>query len=123
VIVPAGGGVSADRGEFFEFKTDLSIPGRPGADAMLHYAFQRFYRNQVQTDGPMGQNWDHNYFEHMQVEIDGGVTHFNGLGRSDKYLKNNRGDLVAPPLFFTKLAVNPNGTFLLTVQQRHYEDL
>jgi RHS repeat-associated protein len=113
-MVPAAdGGLAADRGEFFEFRTDLSIPGRPGADATLHYSFQRFYRNQITTDSPMGHKWDHNYFEHLQLEIDGGVTHFNGLGRSDKYLKNNLGNFAAPPLFFTTLVRNPDGTYLL----------
>ena len=113
MTVRAGGGLDADRGEFFEYKTDLSIPGRPGADAMLHYSFQRFYRNQITIDSPLGQKWDHNYFEHLQLEIDGGVTHFNGLGRSDKYLKNNLGNFVAPALFFTTLGRKPDGSYLL----------
>src|SRR5262249_32609552 len=112
-VVPTAGGLSVDRGEFFEFKTDLGIPGRPGADEMLHYSFQRYYRNQVTTDTALGHNWDHNYFERLQVEIDGGVTHINGLGRNDRYLKNNRNDFIAPALFYTKLVRNPAGTFLL----------
>src|SRR5262249_18488214 len=68
VVIPAGGGISLDRGEFFDFQKELSIPGRPGADRLLDYSFQRYYRNQVTTNTPLGHNWDHNYFEHLEFD-------------------------------------------------------
>ncbi|HKV33738.1 MAG TPA: RHS repeat-associated core domain-containing protein [Pyrinomonadaceae bacterium] len=107
------GNVYTERGEFFQYLTDLSIPGRPGSESMVNFTFRRQYRAHTNSDSPIGRNWDHNYFERLAVQIDGSVIHSNGLDRNDRYLKNNRGDLVAPPNFYTKLIRNPNGTFVL----------
>jgi len=107
------GNIYSERGEFFQYLTDLSIPGRPGSELMVNYAFERQYRAHANSDGPLGRNWDHNYFERLAVQLDGSVFHSNGLDRNDRYLKNNRGDFVAPPNFYTKLTRNPNGTLVL----------
>ena len=80
---------------------------------MVNYAFRRNYRAQINTDGSLGHNWDHNYFERLAVQIDGSVIHNNGLGRNDRYLVNNVGEFVAPPEFYTELTKNVNGTFTL----------
>lgn len=107
------GNIYSERGEFFQYITDLSIPGRPGSESMVNFNFRREYRSAVSSDSPIGRNWDHNYFERLAVQIDGSVIHSNGLDRNDRYLKNNRGDFVAPPNFYTTLIRNPNGTFML----------
>ncbi len=107
------GDIYSERGEFFQYLTDLSIPGRPGSESMVNFNFRRQYRAQVSSDGPIGRNWDHNYFERLAVQGDGSVIHSNGLDRNDRYLKNNRGDFVAPPNFYTMLIRNSDGTFLL----------
>ncbi len=98
-----GGDIFSERGEFFQYETDLSIPGRPGAEPMLHYTFRREYRAQISYNGPLGQNQDHSYFERLLVQIDGSVIHSNGLCRNDRYLKNNVGEFVSPPEFYTQL--------------------
>ncbi|MBI1927158.1 IPT/TIG domain-containing protein [Candidatus Poribacteria bacterium] len=59
------GNIFSERGEFYQYETDLSIPGRPGTEPMLHYAFRMEYRAQISFDGPLGHNWDHNYFERL----------------------------------------------------------
>lgn len=108
-----GGSIYSERGEFFQYEIDHSLPGRPGAEPLLNYAFRRQYRAQVNTNGPLGRNWDHSYFERLEVQIDGSVIHNNGLDRNDRYLRNNQGQLVSPPEFYTQLTQNPNGTFTL----------
>ena len=106
------GNVYSERGEFYQRITDLAIPGRPGAEGMLHYAFRRHYRSRLDANGPLGHNWNHNYFERLDVQSDG-VFHDNGLDRADFYAKTNTGDFVAPPEFFTTLLQQPDGTFEL----------
>lgn len=107
------GNIYSERGEFFQYVTDLSIPGRPGSESMVNYVFRRQYRAHASSDSPIGRNWNHNYFERLVVQIDGSVIHSNGLDRNDRYHKNNQGNFVAPPNFYTQLTRNPNGTFVL----------
>jgi len=107
------GNIYSELGDFSQFATDLSIPGVPGATGMVQFSFQRQYRAQLSTDGPLGHNWNHSYFERLNVQIDGSIVDVNGLGRNDRYLLNNMGNFVAPPEFYTTLVRNPNGTFTL----------
>ncbi len=107
------GSVYADRGELYQRITDYSLLGRPEAHAELHYAFRRHYRSRIELDGPLGHNWDHQYFERLETQIDGSVVHYDGLGRSDRYRKNNLGELVAPPELFTRLTEASDGSFTL----------
>lgn len=107
------GSVYSERGEFFQAVTDLIIPGRTGAELMLHYAFRRHYRAQVTTDTPLGHNWNHNYFEHLEFQPDRSVVHDNGLERRDHYVLNNKGEFIAPPELFTVLIHFPGGTWML----------
>ena len=108
-----GNSIYGERGEFFQSVTDLSIAGRPGAAAMLQYSIQRQYRSAANNNGLIGNKWDHNYFENLEVQIDGSIIHRNGLGRNDRYLLNNQGNFVAPPEFYTTLVRNPGGSYTL----------
>ena len=113
----AGGTIYGERGEFFQFLTDLVIPGRPGAAAIVQFSIQRQYRSAATSSGPMGSKWEHSYFENLTVEVDGSVIdHY--LGRNDRYLVNNQGNFVAPSEFYTTLVRNPSGTYTLTYKDR-----
>ena len=107
------GNIYSERGEFFQYDTELVIPGRPGADPMLFYTFLRRYRSQIDTDGPLGHNWNHNYFERLEVKTDGSIVDFDGLGRADHYLLNNLSEFVSPPEFYTQLIKRPDGKYEL----------
>ncbi|HAC66219.1 MAG TPA: hypothetical protein DCF68_22465 [Cyanothece sp. UBA12306] len=108
-----GDPIYANSGEFFQSETDLYIPGRSSSD--LYYTFSRQYRAQIDTDGPLGHNWDHEYFQHLEVQIDGSVVHDNGMNRNqDRYLLNDSGDgYIAPTQFFTELTKELDGSFKL----------
>ncbi len=106
------GNIYAERGEFFQYATDLEIPGRPGAESMLHYSFQRRYRAHTNIAGRLGYNWDHNYFERLEIR-QAVVIHHDGLGRSDFYLQRLTGDFLSPPEFYTELVDNDDGSFTL----------
>src|SRR5262249_14351635 len=108
-----GGSNRSDRGEVYQELNALRIPARDGTGEMVQYTFRAVYRGQVTTNGPMGHNWDHSYFERVEEQIDGSVIHSDGQGRNDRYLKNNKGDLVAPPEFYTVLKKDPDATFSL----------
>ncbi len=112
------GNIYGERGEFFQTVTDLSIPGRPGAAPAVQFAVKRQYRSAAVNSGPLGNKWDHNYFENLQVEADGSVVHHNGLGRNDLYLKNDAGAFVAPPEFYTTLTHNSDGSYSLLFKDR-----
>lgn len=117
------GSIYTERGEFFQKVTDLTIPGRPGALGMLDYVFRRHYRSRIDRDGPLGHNWDHNYFEHLTVQGDGSVVHDNGLDREDLYRKDHAGRLIAPPELFTEIIQNRDRSFTLRYRggtQKHF---
>ncbi|MDJ0843851.1 RHS repeat-associated core domain-containing protein [Crocosphaera sp.] len=105
--------IYAERGEFYQSQTDISISGRSGSD--LHYSFTRQYRSRIDRDSPLGYNWDHEYFQRLEVQIDGSVLHDNGLSRNqDRYLLNDTGDgFISPPEFFTELKQLQDGSFEL----------
>ena len=110
------GSIYGEKGEFFQSETDLYIPGRTGTSCSdLHYSFTRHYRAQIDTDGPLGHNWDHEYFQNLEVQIDGSVIHDNGLNRNkDRYLLNDDGKTyTSPPQFFTQLTRETDGSFKL----------
>ena len=107
------GNIYAERGEFYQYETDLYIPGIPGAEG-LDYVFSREYQLRSNSDGILGQNWRHNYFERLNVQIDGSVVHDNGVDREDRYLLNDAGDRFdAPAEFFTRLKQLSDGSFEL----------
>src|SRR5260370_10178618 len=110
--------IYGERGEFFQDVTDMNIPGRPGAGPAGQFAVQRQYRAAVVTNGPLGNKWNHSYFESLQVEPGGSVVHQDGSGRSDLYLLNNLGTFVAPPEFYTTLTHNPDGSYSLQYKDR-----
>lgn len=103
------GDVYGERGEFYQSVTDLSIPGRPGAAKAVQFTIHRQYRSAVNSTGPLGANWDNNYFENLKTEIDGSIVHRNGYGRYDRYLLNNQGAFVAPAELFAQLTQTNNG--------------
>ena len=104
-------GIYAQNGEFFLSEHGLLIPGR----GELDYKFDFHYRNRIDADSPMGYNWDHEYFQNLEVQIDGSVIYDNGLERNrDRYLLNETGDsYISPPEFFTELTQQNDGSFTL----------
>ena len=116
------GNIYGERGEFYQHLTDLAIPGRPGASDLVQYALTREYRSAVNSQGPMGNHWDHIYFERLESVPDGSVVDHNGLGRNDHYLLNNVGDLVAPPELFTRLVRHVGGSFTLTLRDGSFKN-
>jgi RHS repeat-associated protein len=112
-----GGTLYGERGEFFQFLTDLGIPGRTGSLSAVQFSVQRQYRSASTSSGPLGSKWEHNYFESLTVEPDGSIVdHY--LGRNDRYLVNNQGNFVAPPEFYTTLVRNSDGSYTLTYRDR-----
>lgn len=107
------GNIYADRGEFFQRVTDYTLPGRSGAHPELHYRFSRHYRSKITDETALGHNWNHNYFEHFVIQIDGSIVHDNGLDRKDRYRVNNQGEFVAPAEFFTRLTKQADDSFVL----------
>ena len=107
------GNLYAERGEFFQRVTDLKILGRPGAADLVNYSFQRNYRAQLDIDGPLGHNWEHNYFERLDIGANSAVMHVDGLGRRNSYRMNNTGKMVAPPEMFAELVHNANNSYTL----------
>lgn len=108
------GNIYSERGEFFQYETDLTIPGRVACKPSMEYSFQREYRAQINTNGPLGRNWNHNYFERLILQADGSVQHDNGLDRrGDRYRPDGAEDFISPPEFFTGLNKNPDDSFTL----------
>jgi IPT/TIG domain-containing protein/uncharacterized protein DUF6531 len=93
------GNIYGERGEFYQHVTDLVIPGRTGAADTVHYTLTREYRSAADNQGPLGNKWDHIYFEKLELEPDGSIMDHDGLGRNNRYLLNNVGEFVAPPEF------------------------
>lgn len=106
--------IQLNSGQFYLYMTDLVIPGRG-----LDYRFEREYRSQIEYDGPLGFNWDHNYNMRLNQELDGGGTPtgnmflVTGLGRKEFYVKNPDGSFTSPAGKYDKLTKNPDGTFVL----------
>ena len=110
-------------GEVFEYKVDLTIPGR-GFD----WSFARKYRSGVNFDGPLGQNWDFNYDRRL-VELtgdnvdlipfrnpktgpnSGDVLRMDAFGRVDVYKLQADQSYSAPAGFYTRLVRNSDGSF------------
>ncbi len=106
----------------FQYDTvDLTIPGR-GFD----WTFERVYRSDVSTSGPLGNNWDFNYDRRLVVvnaqdlvEVQGSfptaklgdVVLLDGLNRGDLYVVNSDGSYTAPAGYFTRLVLNTDGSF------------
>lgn len=116
---PTPPNVYGELGRSYQSETLLTISTRcsccPCSEPTSSYSFQLFYQSQqsAQPSSTVGNGWDHNYFERLMVSSSGSVIHNNGLGRNDYYAKNNQGDFVSPPQFFTTLKQNPDGTFTL----------
>lgn len=89
-------------GEFYHSATDLEIPGRG-----FNWKFERYYRNGIIFEGPLGNNWEFNYNRRLYVAPDGRVIRMDGYGRGDWYDL----DGTAPAGSYTRLVKNPDGTF------------
>jgi len=88
---------------------DLFVKGRGEANL----AMTRFYRHQIDFDGCLGQRWDFDYNEHLDVQTNGDVVHQDGAGRVDTYALNTDGTYTTPREFFNRLLLCPDGTFVL----------
>ena len=102
------------RGEFSYEATDLTIPGR-GFD----YQLARTYKSQLNGDGPLGHNWDHNYNRSLVVyktEPDGTIAsylYFDGAGRALLFSRARAGVYLSPPRFYMELTVAADGALAL----------
>jgi RHS repeat-associated protein len=101
--------------------TDLSIPGRG-----INWQMTRAYRSSMLTAGPLGHNWQFSYQRELEVvtpqdltEIQasfpgakvGDVVRYDGLDRADLYVQNSDGSYTSPAGFFTRLVLNPDGSY------------
>lgn len=57
---PAGGDPVLSDGEFFLQRVDAELAGYG-----LHYEFRRTYRSGIDTSGPLGSRWNHNYNQRL----------------------------------------------------------
>ncbi len=91
---------------------DLVIKGR-GFD----YVFARKYESQGLYSGPLGQNWDHQYFMRLMELPNGDVFFYDGMGRKEifKALPPAGGTLIyaSPPGQFAELKKQSDGKWLI----------
>ncbi|MBI4436635.1 MAG: hypothetical protein HY590_04405 [Candidatus Omnitrophica bacterium] len=83
--------------------TDLEIPGRG-----FNYKFTRSYKSQLNYNGVLGYNWNHNYNTRLQQETPGSSTSnifvVDGAQRRDRYVRNGDGTYTSPPGYYNRLA-------------------
>ncbi|MBK7236296.1 MAG: RHS repeat-associated core domain-containing protein [Sterolibacteriaceae bacterium] len=69
-------------GQFVHASEDIRISG-----AGIEFVFQRFYKNQVTYQGPLGHNWDHSYNLWLRVSRET-VFRSSGAFREDVYVRH-----------------------------------
>ncbi|WP_372365551.1 RHS repeat-associated core domain-containing protein [Candidatus Uabimicrobium sp. HlEnr_7] len=88
---------------------DLQIAGR-GID----YRFERYYKSRVNFNGPIGQNWDHNY--NMRLIQNPGIATevilYHRM-RGDIYTVLSDGSILSPETHFNKIVKDDAGFFFL----------
>ncbi len=70
-------------GEFTYDNTLMSVPG-----VGLPYELKVQYKNQVDYNGPLGFNWDHNYNQYLSGETNGNVLYSNGQLGTFRFIKS-----------------------------------
>ncbi|MCI0605352.1 DUF6531 domain-containing protein [bacterium] len=88
-------------GEWSLTVVDFQIKGR-GFD----YVFARKYESQALYDGPLGQNWDHQYFMRLMELPNGDVFFYDGMGRKELFRVLPPAPLPGPLLY-----MSPAGQF------------
>ncbi len=69
-------------GEMTLEASDLFVKGRG-----LDYAFDRTYRNQTVSAGPLGPGWDFAYHQRLRELPNGDVEYFDGTGRRERFVR------------------------------------
>ncbi|MEW6008153.1 MAG: RHS repeat-associated core domain-containing protein [Candidatus Omnitrophota bacterium] len=116
--VNGGEPVYLNTGDFYTTAADLRIPGR-GFD----FVFKRAYRSKLNYLGPLGYGWEFNYNKRIQ-QTGGNLILFHGYREqrglrnvayrfSDVYTQISSTEWNAPPGFFNKIILQPDGTYIL----------
>ncbi len=106
VQIVVGPSATLHSGELRLTGTDFVIPGRG-----FSYEFSRIYKSQIQYDGPLGNNWQHNYDQFLTQ--DGTNITVVANARADTYTSPDGITFTAPPGFYTRLVKNPDDTYTL----------
>ncbi len=94
-------------GEFYEEWIDLQIPG-----VGLDFLWVRTYRSRLETDGVMGNHWDHSY--NIRIEADGAdVILYGGNARRDRLTAPPGGTYESDGIFASG-QFEPGGAFVLS---------